>query len=167
MKSLKLILTLSFLILLSSLSFAAGGIKGKVLDKNTHEPLAYVTIRVEGQNGGTISHADGSFELKGLDEGNYDLQVEMNGYEDVEICNVTVCNDEFYNASVEIAEDAWEMEKYSINIAEVDQDLISLEPVTIYAQATERVSSWNAQRIALSQWVSGFMTWARGVASLD
>jgi len=56
-------------------------IKGKVVDKNTREPLSYVAIGVVGTTVGTTSNLDGNFELKFEQAENIDsVMVSTVGY---------------------------------------------------------------------------------------
>lgn len=53
-------------------------VTGKITN-NKLEPLAYASVHVKELQTGTLSQADGSYELK-LEEGKYDLVVSMIGY---------------------------------------------------------------------------------------
>ena len=62
-----------------------GSISGKVIDKNLQQPIAYATIVIKSQNvsnniTGGITNEDGSFEIKGLPEGDLILEVQYIGY---------------------------------------------------------------------------------------
>ncbi|WP_315814789.1 carboxypeptidase-like regulatory domain-containing protein [Paraflavitalea speifideaquila] len=53
-------------------------VRGKVTN-NKLEPLGYASIQVKELQKGTLSQADGSYELK-LEEGKYDLVISMVGF---------------------------------------------------------------------------------------
>ena len=58
------IILLIGLIIASTSIFAQFSIKGKILDQETKAPVQNVNIQIEGQQEGSISAADGTFELK-------------------------------------------------------------------------------------------------------
>ena len=77
---------LSILMLLCSMMASAQGfIKGRVLDKNTEEPLSYVNIKVSQQGRetllkGAVTDLDGKFTINGLQNGDYTLTLTFVGY---------------------------------------------------------------------------------------
>ncbi len=83
-------MVLSALFALSSvLAFAQGSVKGTVFDKQTVEPLSFVTVQVTLQGttnlaGGTMTDADGKFYIEGLKTGTYTLKLSYVGYKETE-----------------------------------------------------------------------------------
>ena len=64
---------------------AQGTIKGRVLDKQTNEPLGYVAVKVLRQGTdnliqGTVTDEDGRFHIEGLPNGNFTVQLSFVGY---------------------------------------------------------------------------------------
>ncbi len=62
-----------------------GVITGKVVDKTTQHPVSYATVAVKSlpDNGtvtGAITQEDGGFELKGIPEGKFAVEVQYIGY---------------------------------------------------------------------------------------
>lgn len=53
---------------------------GHVIDKNTNEHLAYVTIVVKGTTMGTVTDLSGHYTLKNLPEGDYTIVAQSVGY---------------------------------------------------------------------------------------
>lgn len=68
------------LIVGTSSSFA-GVVSGKIVDKETNEPLIGVSVMVQGTTSGTVTDVDGNYELK-IPDGTYDLVIKYVGYED-------------------------------------------------------------------------------------
>ena len=69
-------------------AWAQGQVKGKVLDKQTSEPLGFVNVKVTQQGtdkfvGGGMTDADGNFGVAGLKDGNYTLTLTFVGYKDL------------------------------------------------------------------------------------
>ena len=73
------------MLLCSMMASAQGFIKGRVLDKNTEEPLSYVNIKVSQQGRetllkGAVTDLDGKFTINGLQNGDYTLTLTFVGY---------------------------------------------------------------------------------------
>ncbi|HWD89328.1 MAG TPA: carboxypeptidase-like regulatory domain-containing protein [Mucilaginibacter sp.] len=61
--------------------FAQSIIKGRVLDHSTHKPLANVNVFLSNSTIGDQTSADGTFTLKGIKPGTYNLIASMIGYD--------------------------------------------------------------------------------------
>src|SRR5690606_26264703 len=86
-----------FVTLLFTVSFAyaqsQGTIKGKMLDKETGEPLPFANVVVMkgGQQvAGAQTDFDGKFTVTGLGAGTYDLIAKYVGYQDIKLNGVIV-----------------------------------------------------------------------------
>ena len=79
-----------FLLCMSACTLSAQGfVKGKVLDKQTSEPLGFVNVRITKKAsgdyvGGTMTDADGNFNVKDLKNDAYVLTLSFVGYKDEE-----------------------------------------------------------------------------------
>jgi len=58
-----------------------GAIRGNVYDKETAQPVGFATIRVEGQNLGTISDINGFYSIANIPVGTYQISVSLTGYD--------------------------------------------------------------------------------------
>ncbi|GAB5418550.1 MAG: hypothetical protein Crog4KO_03070 [Crocinitomicaceae bacterium] len=70
-----------------------GGIKGKIIDPETDEGLAFAKVLVmNGENvvAGAMSDFDGFFQINNIEPGQYDVQVEYLGYQTLRFENVIV-----------------------------------------------------------------------------
>lgn len=82
--------TIFILLCLFAIAASAQGlVKGKVLDKQTSEPLGFVNVKVTRQDGGKfagggMTDSDGNFSVDGLEYGNYTLTLSFVGYKEVE-----------------------------------------------------------------------------------
>lgn len=76
------------LLLTAATALAQGTVKGRVLDKQTNSPLSFVTVKITRKadttflRGGTTD-IEGSFNIGGLPDGDYVLNVSFMGYKDV------------------------------------------------------------------------------------
>jgi len=57
-----------------------GTVTGRVVDSTSHQPLAGVTISVEGTTRGTATQSDGTFRLSGVPAGNQTFRARRIGY---------------------------------------------------------------------------------------
>ena len=71
----------------------AGGIKGKVTDKATGEPLIGATVSLEHTRYATAVNLDGTFNLRHIPAGKYELEVKFVGYKKSEEIEVVVTGD--------------------------------------------------------------------------
>lgn len=59
---------------------AAINVKGTIKDSKSKEPLIGATIQVMGSTIGAVTDLDGNFQLEGIPDGLYDLQIKYVGY---------------------------------------------------------------------------------------
>ncbi|MEY2904829.1 MAG: hypothetical protein RJA52_845 [Bacteroidota bacterium] len=97
------------------LSFAQVGIiRGKVMDKESGEPLIGVAIEVMNLGTGTITDFDGDFELN-LNPGKYDLNFTYLGYSSIIITEVVVISEEVnYLEIIELSEESEQLDEIVI-----------------------------------------------------
>src|SRR5882757_6662754 len=98
---------LLFICLLNFYSSFAGGVKGKVLDRQTGEPLAGATVQID--NGSfqrsTSVNLDGTYTFKNIPEGTYHLNVKYVGYSTAREFTVAVSSgDKFSMQNVDLKE---------------------------------------------------------------
>jgi outer membrane receptor protein involved in Fe transport len=73
-----------------------GALQGKVIDKDTKEPIPFANIILDNngtQVGGTTSDFDGNFTIKPIPPGRYDLKATFVGYKTVITQGVTIAAD--------------------------------------------------------------------------
>lgn len=94
----KLLLTLGIILSANLLVFSqSGSLKGRVLDKDTKEPLPFVNIVVEvgGTNvGGSASDFDGNYLIKPIPPGRYDVKATYVGYKPTMYKGVIIAADQ-------------------------------------------------------------------------
>ena len=55
-------------------------VKGRVKDRQSQEPLIGATVKVVGSNVAAVTDIDGNFQLSGLKDGIYDIEIKYIGY---------------------------------------------------------------------------------------
>ncbi len=109
----KVLMTIS-LLLMANIVVAQGTITGTIVDKNTKEPVPFAAV-VAKQDGkqirGTQTDFNGSFTIKPLNVGKYEIEVSCMGYHkyvredlDVKASGFTPCNIELIPSSVMLEE---------------------------------------------------------------
>ena len=58
-----------------------GTITGRVTESSTHQPIAGVSVTVEGTNRGAVTGSDGTFRLSGIPEGKQGVRARRIGYQ--------------------------------------------------------------------------------------
>lgn len=76
------------LLLWTMVASAQSVVKGRILDKQTLEPLGFVAVKVLQQSNGTlvkgsVSDTEGNFSIDGLAAGSYTLEITFVGYKSV------------------------------------------------------------------------------------
>jgi outer membrane receptor protein involved in Fe transport len=86
----RLLLSTFLIVLVPALVFAAGKIHGKVVDKDTGEPLIGATVSLVGTTRGATTDENGEFYILQVEVGTYTVQASYVGYQPVRIANVRV-----------------------------------------------------------------------------
>ncbi len=87
-----------------------GKITGKVIDKETKEPLLGVNIILEGTVTGAASDIDGRYLILNVHPGSYNLLVSMIGYKKLKVEDVRVVSDITTEINVELETSSLESE---------------------------------------------------------
>lgn len=92
-------------------------IKGKIIDKQTGEPLAFVNIILE-KNGvrvtGGQTNFDGEFSIKPIPPGTYTLKSSFVGYKPIALAGIVVTSEETKFVDVKMESTSIEMEDFVI-----------------------------------------------------
>lgn len=86
----KRILSIIVLLALFSAVAVANNIKGIIRDKSSKEPLTGATVQVLGTSIGVIADLDGNYNLSGLKNGTYTIQIKYVSYKTIEVKSVKV-----------------------------------------------------------------------------
>lgn len=88
-------LVVGVVLLLASIAFAGitGKIAGRVIDKETGEPLPAVNVIIEGTTLGAATDANGDYFVVNVPVGTYTVVASMVGYKEARVTNVKVSAD--------------------------------------------------------------------------
>lgn len=89
-------------------------VKGAIKDKLSKEPLIGATIHVVGSQTGAVTDLDGNFELSGLREGLYDLEIKYVGYKAEVRRKIRVENNKPVLLDLELEIDAQELSTVTV-----------------------------------------------------
>ena len=79
-----------------------GKLVGKVIDKNTGEPLIGANIIIQGTILGSVADHDGRFIIINIPPGTYNVKVSFIGYESVLFENVKIIVDQTTQLSIDL-----------------------------------------------------------------
>ncbi len=163
-----LLLSIGFVLATSLLVFSqtgSGTIKGKIVDKQTKEPISFANVVVEVggvQMGGSTSDFDGNFQIKPVPPGKVDLKASFVGYKPFMIKGIIISPDKitFQNLELEVSTTTLN----EIEIVQYKVPLISKDQTTSGGTVTsEEISKMaNKSAAAVATTVGGVTTDANG-----
>lgn len=149
-----LLLTFGLFIATSMVVFAQGGaLKGKVLDKDTKEPVPFANIILENkgtQVGGATSDFDGNYQIKPIPPGKYDLKATFVGFKSVLIQGIIIGGDQIRFYDIEMTAtaetlDVVEVIDYKVPLIDKDQ---TASGQTVTAEEISKMPNRNASAVA-------------------
>ncbi len=102
----------------------AGQISGKVTDAKTGEPLPYANVVILGTQMGAISQDDGTFTIRGVPPGTYELQASYIGYTSMAKSGISVTADGKASADFQLRDEAFREQEI---VVEAKAQLVSKE----------------------------------------
>ena len=94
-----------------------GRIAGRVLDETSARPLSLVQISIASLTTGTMSDVEGSWTIRSIPPGTYELTVQRLGYTTKTITGVVVVDSEVTTLNVSLATAALELEDITVTTA--------------------------------------------------
>ncbi|MCB9249410.1 MAG: TonB-dependent receptor [Ignavibacteriales bacterium] len=126
------ILLINFIFLISAIQILAGTtgkISGKILDKNTGEPLLGANVLIIGTSMGAAADIDGNYFILNIPPGNYELRASSIGYSSMTIKNIRVSVDQTTSIEFKLSEESIEINEVVVSASKpiVQNDLTSTE----------------------------------------
>jgi outer membrane receptor protein involved in Fe transport len=151
-----LLFTIGFILAANVFVFAQSGtLKGKVIDKETKEPIPFANVIVEmggTQAGGTTSDFDGNYTIKPLTPGKYDIKATYIGYKPMMIRGFIIKSDQIGYQNIDLEATATTLETYEV--VDYKVPLISKDQTasgaTVTAEEISKMPSRSANSIATS-----------------
>jgi len=110
-----LFMTIVAVLMFSSLSFAQlGKISGKVIDRETGDPLPGANVLVVGTTLGAATNVDGEFVILSVPTGQYSIKAGFIGYREVTVDNIRVNSGLTTEIDFELPSEALEVSEISI-----------------------------------------------------
>ncbi|MDP2723883.1 MAG: carboxypeptidase-like regulatory domain-containing protein [Bacteroidales bacterium] len=149
-----LLLTFGLILTTSVMVFAqSGALQGKVIDKETREPIPFANIILENrgsQVGGATSDFDGNYQIKPIAPGQYTLKATYVGYKSVEIQEMLIGGDQIRFFDIELtstAETLGEVEITTYAVPLIDKDQTA-SGATITAEEISKMPNRSADAVA-------------------
>ncbi len=152
----KLLLTLGIVFAIGSMVYSQSGtIQGKIIDKETREPIPFANIVAESGGsikGGAMSDFNGNYSIKPIDPGRYDVKATYVGYKPTQISGVLVAANQirFLDVQMEstaIALDVFDVVEYAVPLIDKDQ---TSSGATITSEEIAKMPNRSANAIATS-----------------
>ncbi len=149
-----LLLTIGIILTSTMLVYSQSGtLKGKILDKDTGEPIPFANIVIEvggSQEGGATSDFDGNYTIKPIQPGQYNVRASYVGYQPVQINDVIISSDKITFLDLEMTSQAQNLEE--VVITDYKVPLISKDKTssggTVTSEEIEKMPNKNADAIA-------------------
>ncbi|MGD8778010.1 MAG: TonB-dependent receptor [Ignavibacteria bacterium] len=122
-KHFKIVLTVITFLLLGQLAYGqtTGKISGKVVDKNTQEPLYGANVVILGTTMGAAVDYSGEYFIINISPGKYDVKVSMVGYAPVTYSGVQISVNRTTTINAELSMDDLELEQIVVSVKAVSK----------------------------------------------
>ena len=140
MKNLVFLLTISCYLSLSASAQQSGSITGTVIDKGTQIPLSNVSIRVDDNKFGTITDSLGSFRIREIPVGTYNISISSLGYKNLTIFNCIVTSGNENTFSVELELEVSQLNEVIVSSATVRSATLET-PLSVQNLTAEEIKS--------------------------
>ena len=119
-----------------------GSVTGKIINKNTQEPLPFVNIQLSGTSKGVTSDEDGKFRISDIPVKTYNLQFSYVGFKPFTIFNIVINVGNESSLTVELEELTKSLEAVEIKGKKETTYTTSLEtPLSIQKLTTEEIKA--------------------------
>ena len=151
-----LLLTLGFILVTGIALFAQqGALKGKIIDKNTKEPIPFANIVLENKGsmvGGATSDFDGNYTIKPIPPGKFDIKATFVGYKTSVTQGIVIGADKIRVYNIELTATSEMLEEVEITtyvVPLIDKDR-TVSGATVTAEEIAKMPNRNASSVAAS-----------------
>ncbi len=149
-----LLLTFWLVLTANLLVFSQSGtLRGKVIDKDTKEPIPFVNIVVElggTQAGGTTSDFDGNYTIKPITPGKYDLKATYVGFKPVLVKGIQIKSDQITFSDIIMESTMVELTEFEVvdyKVPLIDKDKTSVG-ATVTSEEIAKMPNRSANAVA-------------------
>lgn len=114
----KLLLTVGFIIV-ATLVFAQGTVRGFVYDEKTGEPMIFTNVFLKGTTIGAATDVNGFYSITKIPAGSYTLMVTSLGFDTAKV-SITIKGNEIINQKLFIKEAMIQMETFNISAEKME-----------------------------------------------
>ena len=150
----KLLLTIGIVLTANLLVLSqSGALKGKIIDKETREPIPFANIIVERggtQIGGSTSDFDGNYQIKPIPPGTYDVKATYIGYKPMLIQGVIISSDQIHFYDIEMKSTIETLETFEVidyKVPLISKDKTS-SGATVTAEEIQKMPNRSANAVA-------------------
>ncbi len=163
----RFVITCFFTTLLSSFVSAqqlTGTIKGKVIDKDSHQPLFGVNVLLLNSNPlhGASTDADGSFNLENVSVGRQSLKLSCVGYEDVVISELLLISSKELLLNIEMQEKITDLKDVEVIMqrdkSKANNDFAPISARSFSAEEMNRYAGTQNDPARMAQSFAGVVT---------
>lgn len=130
---------LAVLVVSSALAGTTGKIAGRVVDRDSGEPLPGVSVLIKGSATGAATNIQGEFFIINVPPGTYDLRATLVGYGPVEVQNIKVSVDLTTTADFELSTETIDMGTITVEAERplIEKDVTSSRTTIAPTQITD------------------------------
>ena len=140
MKNLVFLFIISCYLSFSASAQQSGSITGTVIDKGTQIPLSNVSIQVDDNKSGTITDSLGSFRIREIPVGTYNISISSLGYKNLTIFNCIVTSGNENTFSVELELEVSQLNEVIVSSATVRSATLET-PLSVQNLTAEEIKS--------------------------
>ncbi|PKP03203.1 MAG: hypothetical protein CVU11_09135 [Bacteroidetes bacterium HGW-Bacteroidetes-6] len=149
------VLGLTLIVSAAALAQSSGTLKGKLVDKETKEPIPFANIIIEsgGKNfGGSTTDFDGNYTIKPIPPGTYDVKATYVGYKPLMYAGVLIKSDNITFLDIEMESTAvtlttFEVVDYKVPLIEKDG---GSSGGTVTSEEIEKMAGRDANSVAVT-----------------
>lgn len=151
----KLLSVFGLTLLISTMALAQGTLKGKLVDKETKEPVPFANVIIESggkQFGGTQTDFDGNYTIKPIPPGTYDVKATCMGFKPLLVQGVLVKAEQITFLDVDMESTAvqlttFEVVDYKVPLIEKDG---GSSGGTVTSEEIEKMAGRDANSVAVT-----------------
>ncbi len=120
-----------------SVAQTTGGLKGKVIEQATKQPMVGVTVKVDNTQLGAITDIDGNFSIENVPTGSYSLTLTFIGFQTKKVTDVIITASKTYYAEFELLDEIGDLSEVTVVAFKGENNPIT--PVSAFSYSREEI----------------------------